>query len=181
MKGAALTGHHEGSAGLYHGWAMKIVLLLPLVLLLVAPAHAQPELKVGQDVEIYLRAVKHGKPGYYSFSSCRGIIRRLGSDTRSDVYIIQLEVLQRSGDDICYSRRFNLGTTKDNMLIDARYVEGYRIIKPASRSEFRLPCRVESGNDLAACIYLNEEKVGENLDGIADELRYLRKEIEALK
>ena len=173
---------------------IRIVLLLPLVLLLAVSAHAQPELRVGQEVEIYLKSAEEifslgGAVQGYGFDSCQGVVKRLGSDSRPWVYIIRLNVIQRNDDDKCYSKRFSLGDEKDMMLINARFMFSYRILNPAPRPGFKLPSEINIG-----CGYERGESFiwmkGTNIpfrcfapndEAIADELRYLRKEVEALR
>ncbi|KKM15377.1 hypothetical protein LCGC14_1696630 [marine sediment metagenome] len=121
----------------------------------VAPARAQPELRVGQEVELFY--IAEGKD-----YSCRGEFR----GRREEGFVV--------GDD----ESIYLVT---NVLVmctpKVDEVTGYRILKPAPRPEFKLPWKrnnpmhYDGGRDITLKYF----------GVVADELRYLRKEIEALK
>ena len=139
--------------------------------LLVPFARAQPELKVGQVVELRL---KNGEV-------CSGYFWFFGGGRNPNI------------------KRWVLGSVPNPKNTDlpsavcqftAGSVESYRILKPAPRSEFKLPSEkdIRCGNEEKEqqFMWIEGTKIpfrcfAPNDQAIADELRYLRKEIEALK
>ena len=149
----------------------------------VAPALAQPELKVGQDAEFFWES---------GGEACIGRVVRIEDN---------FFVLKR------YDRETDVGgfldtPTRDyipcwaqanispwEIQISKALMSGYRILKPAPRPEFKLPSEINIG-----CGYERGESFmwmkGTNIpfrcfapndEAIADELRYLRKKVEALR
>lgn len=163
MKGAALTGWHEGVASLYHGWATRVVLTLPLVLLLVASAHAQPELKVGQFIGA--RWFVSGLGGQV----CTGRIVDI-DDGR--VYIVRLSGMACNVPLAGGTEFYEVESPGEDS-------------KPAPRPEFilEIDClgRATKAKDN---LHAMSQAILCQVDydrAVADELRYLRKEIEGLK
>ncbi|KKL82500.1 hypothetical protein LCGC14_1984150 [marine sediment metagenome] len=150
------------------GWIFTILALALFVILSVwADAHAQPELKVGQEVEIFIKEKVSCKTnefapntGYGNVSmsgSIKGAVEALGYNGLPDPYqIIEVRINNAR---YCVTPLSNLS--------------GYRILKPAPRPEFELPSEAWVGSV--------RPHPTENDQAIADELRWLRKEIEALK
>ncbi|KKL51083.1 hypothetical protein LCGC14_2299050 [marine sediment metagenome] len=122
-----------------------------------------PELKVGQEVEIF----------YDKNSGCRGKVTSIG-DKR--IGINEWTWISSESGHNCSAR------------ISRGRITGYRILKPTPRPEFKLPDYLPACSEkhIELCIEGSYEErhrswLRRSTKIIADELRYLRKEIEALK
>ena len=143
--------------------------------LLVSLAHAQPELKVGQEILVIQRNVC----GYDQYGAR---VLKISGD------FAELEYVYGSGGglielNISGCENFSFGMP---MIIKISETE-YGTLKPAPRPEFKLPSENYSPKE---CVYAHvlEKSIppgcrtyDENDQAIADELRYLREEIEGLK
>ncbi len=111
-----------------------------------APARAQPRLKAGQEVEIYYKGETLRCPKVVGFED---------------------------GEFICVNPSSIFTNTFHQPLDKA---DGYRILKPAPRPEFKLPHTGNCGPGWSDR-YNHSCWSRYNDETIADELRYLRKEI----
>ncbi len=119
----------------------RAIILLVGMFLLPSFAHAQPELKVGQEVELY-------EDGSLAFCKVTEV---------------------HEGWIMCWPKHY----AKNGWSVTLSRLQGYRILKPAPRPEFELPSEAWVGSV--------RPHPTENDQAIADELRWLRKEIEAMK
>ena len=149
-------------------WAINIFVVVVVALLLASLAHAQPEMKVGQVVEFYSK----GAPPFRCKIKLFSTIFNTKYAGCSDEH----------------------GTS---MPLGTEYLTGYRILKPAPRPEFKLPsiekfnnCEAEHQERAQGAVEQGWYPINwcqrinwhiEDFESIADELRYLRKEIEGLK
>ena len=141
------------------GMALVVALLFGVASL----AFAQPELEVGQEVELFLSEKKYAPS--HGFTVKGRVVELYESFAMGYVALLPLDTEDREG---------WTGYPMANLT-------GYRILKPAPRPEFSYPaptaeqCREGGG----MCVYTGSVH-RLNYDAIADELRYLRKEIERL-
>ncbi len=161
-------------------WAIIISVCVLGALLLSGLAYAQPELKVGQEVEIFIREKVSCKTnryapntGYGNVSmdgSIKGVVKTLGYDEPPGPY--KIIAIRMNNARYCVTYLSNL--------------VGYRILKPAPRPEFKLPHTMPSheflySSDPTDYEQTFNEKLNANDHAIARELRWLREKIEALK
>ncbi len=148
-------------------WTINIIAVVVVALLWVSLAYAQPELKVGQEVELMRNY----------WAGCAGKIVKI-----TDTSIV---VVEKVDDSVRPERKWEYCVQSFQTITD------YRILKPtlapAPRPEFKLPSENYSPKE---CVYAHvlEKSIppgcrtyDENDQAIADELRYLREEIEGLK
>ena len=161
--------------------ARLIIYLLVLFVwtwVVVVPARAQPELKVGQEVEIYLKepiciAAVAQVPG--EEFEC---VDRREKHTGTVLWVNEQGIALKP----------EKGYTA---MAKHEELDGYRILKPATRPEFKLPaylpkCFTDGGDVSVFCIRQSTQGrhntfMWKSFRTIEKELRYLREEIEALK
>ena len=157
-------------------WTINIIAVVVVALLWVSLASAQPELKVGQEVRVL-------------YSDEEGRAEGLTECWADVVYVDSKELHLRPKPSYLFP--FGVGPAKcleestqyesGILPIPRKRVIGFHILhhaKPAPRPEFELPSNSPCPEEqITPCWKI----VDPDKDAIADELRYLRKEIEGLK
>ena len=155
-------------------WVFLIVALALVVVLSVwADAHAQPELKVGQEVSFWTKTDYERWP-WFSYYDCFGKIKAI-----DDEFV----VIRPFYDPERTQGEMDIGGGKgficvSSMVEDKRIpldaITGYRILKPAPRPEFKLPCIENRGKVPVELPCEKPTHLQYSIEQIADELRYLR-------
>ena len=142
---------------------LTVYALLIIALLFPSLAHAQPELKVGQEVEVFYDG---------AWILCPKIV---GFETDFEGFKELVCVNPISP----YTNTFHQPLDK---------ADGYRILKPAPRPEFKLPteaelsdCYTRAGGAVGGNEACHDEWMRKSQRVIADELRFLRKWQDELK
>ncbi len=155
----------------------RVCIVIVGLFLLVPLAHAQPELKVGQEAIIWQDwgsgiLVCGGK---ITEITDQHIVVNPKESEKGYWYKLQAkkEGRMRGIVEGCVS---TLSSLRGYLILDPK---SGRILKPAPRPEFKLliyagSCSPENQNSIECAVYANQ-------GAIADELRYLHKKIEALK
>ncbi|KKN45770.1 hypothetical protein LCGC14_0679930 [marine sediment metagenome] len=158
-------------------WTINIIAVVVVALLWVSLAHAQPELKVGQEVAIHFGYDLSLTPICYG----RVVF----------VYTDEIGLARLPNDNVLPNRC---------RTVRRESVTGYRILKPAPRPEFKLPNVVEYekcqqqkkrdekepppskfGVDNSGFSFPCQKIYSDDFDAIAKELRWLREGIKGLK
>ena len=148
-------------------WTIIVVVCVVVAFMLSGLVYAQPELKVGQEVELKRN----------SWAGCEGRIVKI-----TDTSIV---VVEKVNDPVRPERKWEYCVQPFQTITSYRILRPTLDLKPAPRPEFKLP----SMKDYEGCLKLqNEGAVSGICPGpykdhrdIADELRYLREEIKGLK
>ncbi len=140
-------------------------ILLIIALLFPSLAHAQPELQVGQEVEFDIEGITD--------YSCKGTIS----------YFDLKKIILEEG--YCTVTSSVLGVVPKNStaggLIKISELVNYRILKPAPRPEFELPCIENKGKVPVELPCEKPTHLQYSIEQITDELRFLRKWQDELK
>ena len=137
-----------------------------LISFLAIPVLAQPELKVGQVVEIYFK-LSDGKE-----VSCVGKLLEIEDsylrvEGNKSLWPCIGTPLNNKGEGIAY------GSHRPR-----KEMTGYRILKPAPRPEFSLPCIENKGKIPVELPCEKPTHLQWSIEQIVDELRRLRNDIE---
>lgn len=160
-------------------WVFVIIVLVLFVVLSVwADAHAQPELNPNKEKEL---------------GHCHGPIENCPSSFGGPELKVgqEMEYFKKGFSQKCKVTEIHKGWfmcwpldrphARNGWSVTISTLYGYRILKLAPRPEFKLPSAGRDciGPEIDVDCVIGEEP--DDLGAIADELRYLRKEIEAIK
>ncbi len=131
-------------------WLQRVCVVIISLFLFVPLAHAQPELKVGQEVEIYYNG-------------------------KRNVCIVQ-DVFQLSED---WMVGCLVGGKRVGFRVPT-YVDSYRILKPAPRPKFELliyagSCSPENQDSIECAVYANQGAIADELRYLHKKIEALKK------